>query len=127
MSFFDKFPESFIGSLFHWVCVQMIVFFIAFRTNTEYKYYLLQVSLPIEFETERSVQNSFCIVMTYTQLLYVLYFYTIVNRVARCPVLYRTVRYLDQLSGIKTEAIPDMFLSGISDLPTLLQNFWHVI
>ena len=38
---------------------------------------------------------------------------TVNRRVARCPVLYRTVQYLGQVSGIKTEAIPNMHLSYI--------------
>ena len=55
--------------------------------------------------------------------------YHVFSTITRCPVLYRTVRYLGlvsgvwcPVSGIKIEAIPYMHLSSISDLPLLFPN-----
>jgi len=40
----------------------------------------------------------------------------VANRVARCPVLHRTVRYFGSLFGIKMKVIPEMHVSGIFNL-----------
>ena len=43
-----------------------------------------------------------------------------VTRVARCPVMNRTVRYLDNLSGQKFQTLPDMAVSGNKDPPVIV-------
>src|SRR5678815_4692 len=51
-------------------------------------------------------------------------------RVARCPVMNRTVRYLGNLSGQKFQTLPDMAVSGNKDPPVIVgcqnrRRAWH--